>query len=67
MEVHLDNNVDTHKVYYRLQDFTTELWKVSKQLLVSDWETANIYGKPLDELRWELTYMSLSSENQNLD
>ncbi|KAJ8050000.1 hypothetical protein HOLleu_03005 [Holothuria leucospilota] len=48
---HLGHDVATHKHYYRLQESTIELCKVSKLLLAMDrGEAANWYGRPLDDI-----------------
>ena len=51
---HLGHNLDVHKEYYRLQDSTIELAKVSKLLLALDEGNADKFqGKRLDEITLE--------------
>ena len=51
---HMGHDVNIHKKYYRLQEHTLELAKVSKLLLaVESGSAANFVGKTLDELQLE--------------
>ena len=47
---HMGHDLSVHKEYYRLQDHTLELAKISKLLLAIDKGCANLVGKKLDDI-----------------
>ena len=47
---HMGHDLSVHKKYYRLQDHTLELAKISKLLLAIDKGDVNLVGKKLDDI-----------------
>ena len=59
---HMGHDVSVHRQYYRLQDSTLELAKVSKLLLaVDEGNAGNFSGKKLNEITLEGKYFDITS------
>ena len=56
---HMGHDLSIHKQYYRLQDHTLELAKISKLLLAIDKGSANLVGMKLDDISLQGMYSSI--------
>lgn len=54
---HMGHDISVHKQYYRLQDHTLELAKISKLLLAIDKGSENLVGKKLDDITLQGLYL----------
>lgn len=53
---HMGHDLSIHKQYYRLQDHTLELAKISKLLLAIDKGSSDLVGMKLDEISLQGSY-----------